>query len=71
MIDGEIKCIYDVSDVHVILSVKNDDFESRGNEIYGLAEMFCRIIKDGNYNADIIIDHMKQEFDYEKEEDSE
>lgn len=71
MIDGEIKCIYDVSDVHVILSVKNDDFESRGNEIYGLAEMFCRIIRDGNYNAEVIIEHIKQEFDDEKEEEEE
>lgn len=70
MIDGEIKCIYDVHGYHTVLSVERD-WDNPGNEIYGLAEMFCRIIKDGNHNAEVIIEHIKQEFDYEKEEGEE
>lgn len=63
----EVQCIYDVDGYHTVLSVKSD-WDNPGNEIYGLAGMFCRIIKDGNYSADIIIEQMKQEFDCEKEE---
>lgn len=70
MINSEITCIYDIDGYHTILSVQQD-YENSCNEIYGLAEMFCRVIKDGGYNADVIIEHIKQEFDCGKEEESE
>lgn len=66
MIDGEIQCIYDVNDVHMVLSVKQD-YRDPGCEIYGLAEMFIKIIVDNNYNPEIIIDHMKEHFAYEND----
>lgn len=66
MIDSEITCLYDIDGYHAVLSVARD-YDNPGNEIYGLATMFCRIIKDGNYNAEVIIEHMMQEFEYAKE----
>lgn len=68
MIDSEITCLYDLNGYHAVLSVQRD-YENPGNEIYGLAEMFCRIIKDGDYNAEMIIDHLKNEFDCEKDKE--
>lgn len=71
MIENGIEFIYDVNGYHTVLSVQRD-WENPGNEIYGLAEIFIRVIEDNKYNAEIILDQMIEHFGYKQErEDTE
>lgn len=63
MFDREIKFIYDINGYHTVLSVQ-PEWDNPGNEIYGLAEMFIKLIEDCNYNHEIIIEQMQEHFRY-------
>lgn len=67
MID-EITTTYAKNGVQVSLTVKYD-YESAGMT-YDLAEMFCRVIEDAQFNPQIIIDQLRGYFaEYLDDED--
>lgn len=62
----EIKCTYKHNGVNVTLEVQ-DDWDNIGSIVGDFAELVIKVITDLNFNADTIIELLKQHFDYEKE----
>lgn len=68
MIDS-IKCSYEHNGVNVTLEVK-EDWDSNGKIVSDFAELVIKVIEDGNFNPDTIIESLKLHFDYKREEES-
>lgn len=62
MIDN-LKISYELDrDISVILSTETGYYDNLPNN---LAAVFAKVVKDSNANADMVIENLKMELDYE------